>query len=147
MSSGGNRPAYAGFNEGLIADLRAHGRQATSGPFVGRPVLIVTSVGARSGQRRETPLVYSRDEENYVIVASKGGAPTNPAWYHNLVANPSVRAEVLGRAFEVRARVTQGEERDRLFRRHADQNPNFYEYERKTTRQIPVIVLEPVAGA
>ena len=147
MSNGGSRPAYAGFNEGLIADLRAHGGSATSGPFVGRPVLIVSSLGARSGRRRETPLVYSRDGEDYVIVASKGGAPTNPAWYHNLVANPAVTVEVLGRTFEARARVTQGDERDRLFRSHADQNPNFYEYERKTTRRIPVIVLEPVAGS
>jgi deazaflavin-dependent oxidoreductase (nitroreductase family) len=145
MSTGGNRPTYTGFNEGLMADLRAHGGKATSGPFVGRPVLIVTSVGARSGQRRETPLVYSRDGEGYVIVASKGGAPTNPSWYHNLVDNPAVTVEVLGQAFEARARVTEGDERDRLFRAHADQNPNFYEYQKRTTRRIPVIVLEPVS--
>jgi deazaflavin-dependent oxidoreductase (nitroreductase family) len=144
MSTGGNRPSYAGFNEGLMADLRAHGGKATSGPFVGRPVLIVTSVGARSGQRRETPLVYSRDRDGYVIVASKGGAPTNPSWYHNLVANPAVTVEVLGQAFPATARVTEGDERQRLFRAHADQNPSFYEYEKRTTRVLPVIVLDPV---
>ena len=86
MSTTANRTTYSSFNEPLIADLRAHGGQATSGPFVGRPVLILTTVGAKSGQPRETPLAYTRDGDSYVVIASKGGAPTHPAWYHNLLA-------------------------------------------------------------
>ncbi|HLQ61981.1 MAG TPA: nitroreductase/quinone reductase family protein, partial [Candidatus Acidoferrales bacterium] len=78
------------FNRRLIEDLRAHGGRPTSGPFLGRQVLILTTLGARTGEKRETPLAYTRDGDDYVIVASKGGAPTHPAWFHNLVANPEV---------------------------------------------------------
>jgi deazaflavin-dependent oxidoreductase (nitroreductase family) len=144
MSNTRERTSWNTFNEQLIADMRAHGGEPTSGPFLGRPVLILSSVGARSGQHRETPLAYTRDGEGYVVIASMGGAPNNPAWYHNLVANPAVTVEVLGRKFEARARVTEGSERDRLFRHQADRMPNFYEYQKRTHRQIPVIVLEPL---
>ena len=96
MSTKESRNTFASFNEQLIEDLRAHRGAATSGPFVGRPVLILTTVGARSEQPRENPLVYTRDGERYVVIASKGGAPTHPSWYHNLVANPHVTLEVLG---------------------------------------------------
>jgi deazaflavin-dependent oxidoreductase (nitroreductase family) len=142
MSSTANRPEWNNFNENLIADLRANAGKPTSGPFLGRPVLILTTVGAKSGERRETPLVYSRDVDHLVVIASKGGAPTNPAWYHNLVAKPDVTLEVLGERFDARARVTEGEERDRLFRNQADEMPGFHEYQQKTTRRIPVVVLE-----
>jgi deazaflavin-dependent oxidoreductase (nitroreductase family) len=137
-----NASGWNNFNEDLIADLRAHGGKPTSGPFLGRPVLILTTVGAKTGERRETPLVYTTDGENLVVIASKGGAPTNPAWYHNLVAIPDVTLEVLGEKIDVRARVTEGEERDRLFRKQADLMPGFDEYQRNTTRRIPVVVLE-----
>ena len=147
MSTTGNRTTYSSFNEQLIADLRAHRGQATSGPFVGRPVLILTTVGARSGKPRETPLAYTREGDNYVVIASKGGAPTHPAWYHNLVANPAVTVEVLGERFQARARVAEGEERDRLYRNQAQQMPAFADYQRRTARQIPVIVLERTAPA
>jgi deazaflavin-dependent oxidoreductase (nitroreductase family) len=146
MSSAGNRSTWTTFNEDLIADMRAHGGKPTSGPFFGSPVLVLTTVGAKSGQRRESPLVYSMDGERHVVIASKGGAPTHPAWYHNLVANPDVTVEVLGDRFEARALVTEGDERDRLFRNQADQRPSFYEYQEKTTRQLPVVVLERIAG-
>jgi len=142
MSSTANRPEWNNFNQNLIADLRANAGKPTSGPFLGRPVLILTTVGARSGEQRETPLVYSKDGEDLVVIASKGGAPTNPAWYHNLVAKPEVTLEVLGERFGARARVTAGEERDRLFRNQADEMPGFDDYQRKTTRRIPVVVLE-----
>src|ERR1700716_1258684 len=93
------------FNRALIADMRAHGGKATSGPFMGRDVLILTTRGAKSGEVREIPLVYTRDGDRYVIIASKGGAPTNPSWYHNLVTTPDVTLEILGEKFPARARV------------------------------------------
>jgi deazaflavin-dependent oxidoreductase (nitroreductase family) len=135
------------FNETLIADLRAHDGQATSGPFLGRPVLILTTTGAKSGERRESPLAYTRDGDDIVIVASMGGAPRNPAWYHNLVANPRVTVELGGETFQADARVTDPEERRRLYDRHAEVFPGFRDYEAKTSRTIPVIVLTRVAAA
>jgi deazaflavin-dependent oxidoreductase (nitroreductase family) len=130
------------FNRALIQDLRAHGGKATSGPFMGREVLILTTRGAKSGEVRENPLVYTRDGDHYIIIASKGGAPTHPSWYHNLVKHPDVTVEVLGEKFKARAQVPDGEERERLYRQHASINPNFNEYRQKTSRTIPVIVLE-----
>ncbi len=135
--------SFANFNRDLIADLRTHGGKATSGPFLGRDVLILTTKGARSGEIRENPLVYTRDGDHYVIVASKGGAPTNPSWFHNLVAHPDVTVEVLGDKFKAHAHVPKGEEYERLYQQHASINPNFHQYRKNTTRQIPVIVLEP----
>jgi len=132
---------YGDFNRNLIADIRAHGK-ATSGPFVGRDVLILTTKGARSKEERTTPLVYSRDGDKYVIIASKGGAPTNPHWYHNLREHPEVTVEVDGHKFTARAHVENGEDYERLYKQHADQNPTFHEYRTKTTRKIPVVVLE-----
>jgi deazaflavin-dependent oxidoreductase (nitroreductase family) len=135
------------FNETLIQDLRAHDGQATSGPFLGRPVLILTTTGAKSGERRESPLAYTRDGDDIVIVASMGGAPRNPSWYHNLVANPRVTVELGGETFQADARVTDPEERRRLYDRHAEVFPGFRDYEAKTSRTIPVIVLKRVATA
>jgi deazaflavin-dependent oxidoreductase (nitroreductase family) len=134
--------SFQDFNRGLISDLRAHGGKATSGPFMGRDVLILTTKGAKSGEVRENPLVYTRDGDHYVIVASKGGAPTHPSWFHNLVAHPTVTVEVRGEKFKARAHVPEGEEYERLYTHHAEINPNFYEYRQKTSRQIPVVVLE-----
>jgi deazaflavin-dependent oxidoreductase (nitroreductase family) len=136
------RAAFAAMTKALITDFRANSGQVTSGPFAGRPVLLLTTRGAKSGQPRLAPVVYSRDGDNYVIVASKGGAPTHPAWYHNLLANPVVTVEVGRETFEARARVTEGAERDRLFAQRAADSPNFAEYQRQTTRVIPVVVLE-----
>ena len=122
--------------------MRAHGGKPTSGPFLGRQVLILTTVGAKSGEVRENPLAYSTDGDHYVVIGSKGGAPTHPAWYHNLRANPVVTVEVLDEKFQVRARVAEGDEGERLFRNHADRMPAFYDYRKRTSRQLPVIVLE-----
>lgn len=130
------------FNQSLIEDLRANAGEATSGPFVGLPVLILGTVGARSGRPRETPLIYTRDGDRYVVIASKGGAPTSPDWYHNLVANPVVTLEVKGERFQARARVAEGEERDRLYKAQADFMPQFDEYQARTTRRIPVVVFD-----
>jgi deazaflavin-dependent oxidoreductase (nitroreductase family) len=132
------------FNRSLIADLRANHGRATSGPFVGAPLLLLTTRGARSGEEHTTPLVHTRDGDRYVIIDSKGGAPTNPAWYHNLLANPRVTLEVGDDRFEAVASVPAGGERDRLFDAQASLMPNFAEYQRKTTRRIPVVVLERV---
>ena len=146
MSSNSNRGAFNHFNQQLIADLRANAGQATYGPFVGRPLVILGTVGARSGDQRETPLVYTRSGDDYVIIASKGGAPTHPSWYHNLVANPLVTVEILGETFRARARVAEGDERDRLYRNQAAVTPVFAEYQQKTSRQIPVVVLERISA-
>jgi deazaflavin-dependent oxidoreductase (nitroreductase family) len=134
---------YQDFNRNLIVDLRANGGRATSGPFSGGSLVILTTVGARSGETRENPLAYTRDGENFVVIASKGGAPTHPAWFHNVVANPDVKLEVLGETIPARARVAEGEEHDRLYAAQAEVMPGFAEYQKKTTRKIPVVVLEP----
>jgi deazaflavin-dependent oxidoreductase (nitroreductase family) len=135
--------SYQDFNRNLIKDLRANGK-ATSGPFMGRDVLILTTKGAKSKEVRENPMVYTRDGDHYVVVASKGGSPTHPAWYHNLVTHPDVTVEVNGETFKARAHVPQGDEYERLYQQHASTNPQFHEYRRKTTRKIPVIVLERI---
>ena len=137
--------SYGDFNRALIEDLRANGGKASAGPFRGGDVLILTTREARSGEVRETPLAFSRDGGDLVIVASKGGAPTNPAWYHNLVANPVVTVEVLGERFDARARIVgDPDEYERLYAEHARKMPGFNDYRRRTTRRIPVVVLERV---
>ena len=117
------------------------------GRAVGIPllaVLLLTSTGRKSGKSRTNPLLYTRTGDAYVVVASKGGADQHPLWYLNLQANP--RAEVtVGRMKRlVRARDAQGEERERLWRAQADVYPGYDNYAEKTSRQIPVVVLEPV---
>jgi deazaflavin-dependent oxidoreductase (nitroreductase family) len=136
------RAAFAAMTEALIADFRAHNGTVTAGPFAGRSVLLLTTTGAVSGQPRLVPVVYSREGERYVIVASKGGAPTDPAWYRNLVAHPTVTVEVGGETFRARARVTEGAERERLYAQHTALYPNFTDYQQRTSRVIPVVVLE-----
>lgn len=133
------------FNEQLIDEFRENGG-SVGGPFEGRPMMLLTTTGAKSGQPRTHPLVYTTDGDRMVIIASKGGADDNPAWYHNLLANPVVTIEVGTERYQARARVTEGEERRRLFDQQAAIMPTFAEYERKTSRVIPVIVLERVGG-
>ena len=137
-------PDMNDFNRTVIEEFRANDGKV-GGPFEGAPVLLLTATGAKTGERRTTPVMYLPDGERMVIFASFGGAPTNPAWYHNLVANPSASVEVGPETVEVDAVETSGEERDRLFRRLAELYPQFAEYEQKTTRQIPVIALVPKA--
>jgi deazaflavin-dependent oxidoreductase (nitroreductase family) len=132
---------YQAFNQALIAEFRAN-EGKVGGQFAGRPLLLLSTVGARSGQTRTSPLAYTTDGERYVIIASKGGAPAHPDWYHNLVANPLVTVEVGTEQFEARAMVVEGEERTRLFEQMAAHMPVFAEYQRKVERLIPVVVLE-----
>lgn len=133
--------AQSEFNLKIIEEFRANGGE-TFGPFKGRPLLLLTTKGAKSGEERTTPLVYSRDGDRLVIIASMGGAPKHPAWYLNLVANPDVTVEVGTEKFGAKARVANGEERERLYAQQAATMPAFNEYAQKTTRVIPVVVLE-----
>lgn len=130
------------FNRQVIDEFRANeGR--VGGPFAGAPMILVHHRGAKTGTAYTTPLVYTRDGENYVIIASKGGAPEHPQWFHNLRAHPDVTVEVGTHTVDVRTRVAEGDERDRLYGAQADLMPNFGEYAKATAREIPVLVLEP----
>jgi deazaflavin-dependent oxidoreductase (nitroreductase family) len=140
------RSTYNDFTTALIADFRAHGGKVTSGPFLGRNLLLLTTTGARSGEARLAPLVYTCDGDSIVVVASKGGAPTDPAWYRNIVANPIVTVELGGETFRARASIAEGGDRDRLYAAHAAEYPAFKDYEAKTTRLIPVVRLDRIAA-
>jgi deazaflavin-dependent oxidoreductase (nitroreductase family) len=129
------------FNRGVIEEFRANGGKV-GGQFAGAPMILVTHRGAKSGTEYTTPLVYTTDGDRYVIIASKGGAPDDPQWFRNLLVNPDVTLEVGDERFPARARVAEGDERDRLFRAQADLMPNFDEYQKSTERTIPVVVLE-----
>ena len=131
------------FNKRVIEEFRAN-RGKVGGQFAKAPMLLLTTTGARSGRSYTTPLVYSKDGERIVIIASKAGAPNNPDWYHNLRAHPTVTIEVGTEKFQAKALITAGEERERLFNNQAEMLPIFNEYRKKTTRQIPVIALERV---
>jgi deazaflavin-dependent oxidoreductase (nitroreductase family) len=133
-----------GWNDDLIADFRAHGK-VTKGPFLGRDVLLLTTKGKRTGLERTNPLAFSRDGDNLVIVASKGGSPTHPSWFHNLRANPVVTVELGGERFAARANEAKPEsERRRLYDRHSAISPSFRDYEKRTSRRIPVVTLERI---
>ena len=132
------------FNRNVIDEFRANDGKVT-GMFAGAPLVLITHTGAKSGQPRTTPVVYTTDGDRLVIIASKGGSPENPAWYHNLVAHPEVTVELPGQRYQARATEVTGEERDRLFRAQADMMPNFDEYQANTSRKIPVFVIERVA--
>jgi deazaflavin-dependent oxidoreductase (nitroreductase family) len=108
----------------------------------GSKILLLTTKGRISGEERTTPLIYEDDGAGYVIVASRGGAPQHPAWYRNLEEDPDVEVQVKGDRFPARARTATGEERERLWRLAAQQWPAYDDYQGKTDRQIPVVVLE-----
>jgi deazaflavin-dependent oxidoreductase (nitroreductase family) len=127
-------------NRGVISEFRAnHGR--VGGPMEGMPILLLTMTGAKSGRTLIRPLCYSRDADRLVIIASYGGAPRNPPWYHNLLANPVVTVEVGIEKFKARAAQASGAERQRLFDAQARLMPFFNDYQKKTKRQIPVLTL------
>jgi deazaflavin-dependent oxidoreductase (nitroreductase family) len=130
------------WNTNVIEEFRANGGKV-GGPFEGAPLLLLHSTGAKSGQARVSPVMYLADGDDLVVFASKAGAPTNPDWYHNLVANPKASVEVEDRTVNVVAHVAEGDARERLWSRQKELFPNFADYESKTTRQIPVVVLHP----
>ncbi|OAI41408.1 cell entry protein [bacterium SCGC AG-212-C10] len=132
------------FNLQIIEEFRANGGE-TFGPFKGRPLLLLTTTGAKSGEQRTTPLVYSKDGDRLVIIASMGGAPKHPAWYLNIAANPDVTIEVGTDKYAAKATTAEGAERDRLYDQQAEAMPAFKEYQAKTTRRIPVVVIDKVS--
>ena len=129
------------WNRTVIEEFRANcGR--VGGMFEGSPLLLLHHAGARTGIRRVSPLMYQDVPNGYAIFASKGGADTNPDWYHNVVANPGTDVEIGTETIPVLARVAQGEERTRIWSRQKSDYPQFEDYESKTLRVIPVVVLE-----
>jgi|SRR5579884_685166 len=129
-------------NSQTVAEFRANRGKVKF--FSHLNLLLVTAKGAKTGKETTFPVAYSKDGERYVIVASKGGSPTNPAWYYNLLANPEVTVEDGQETFKARATNVTGKERDRLFEQHAKQYPQFNDYQAKTSRVIPVFVLEKI---
>ena len=129
------------YNQKVIEEFRANGGEVTGR---GRTVLLLHTIGAKSHKEHVNPVAHTRDGDRYVIIASKGGAPTNPDWYHNIVANPFVNVEVGTEKFQAKATIVEEPERTRLYDQMAAVMPGFAEYRQKTTRVIPVIVLTPV---
>lgn len=131
------------WNEANIAEFRANSGKV-GGAFAGKTLLLLHTLGARTGQERINPVAYVADGDRLVIIASKGGAPTHPDWYRNLLAHPLVTVEVGTEKFQVQAAVTSEPERTRLYNKMVEMMPGFAEYRRKTTREIPVITLTRV---
>jgi deazaflavin-dependent oxidoreductase (nitroreductase family) len=130
------------WNAKIIEEFRANGGKV-GGPFEGAPILLLHTTGAKTGQERVNPMMYRPIDGGYAVFASKAGAATNPDWYHNLVANPDVHAEIGAQTLALRARVADDAEREPIWTAQKGENPGFAEYERQTTRQIPVVILEP----
>lgn len=132
------------WNSPIIEEFRENAGKV-GGMFEGRPLLLLHTTGAKSGEPRLNPLMYRTVGNRYAVFASKGGAHTHPDWYYNLAANPDASIEVGIETINVRARVAEGDERTAIWEPHKREYPNFAEYEQKTDREIPVIVLEPTA--
>ena len=131
------------FNHKIIEEFRTNNGKV-GGPFEGAPLLLLHTTGAKSGQPRVNPVAYQKVEAGYAVFASKAGAPTNPDWYYNLLAHPQTTVELGGETVQVAARVADGDERDRIWVQQKKASPGFAEYEAKTSRKIPVVILEPV---
>jgi deazaflavin-dependent oxidoreductase (nitroreductase family) len=132
------------FNQRVIDDFRANQGKLT-GQFANMPLMLLTTTGAKTGRQLTKPLAYTKDGDRIVLIASFAGSPRNPAWFTNLVANPVVTVEVGNQRFQARATVTSGAERERLYKNQAQQMSVFDDYQKKTTRQIPVVVLDRIA--
>jgi deazaflavin-dependent oxidoreductase (nitroreductase family) len=133
------------WNRQTIETFRANGGKV-GGMWEGRPLLLLTTTGAKSGRRFTSPLMYLRDDDRLFVFASKGGMPTNPDWYHNLLAHPELTVEVGNETYDAMATPVTGEERDRIYARWAQMYPQYGEYQRNTTRKIPVIALHRRKG-
>ncbi len=130
-------------NQMIIDEFRAH-QGKVGGGFEGKTLLLLHTRGAKSGQERINPVAYVKDQDRYVVIASKGGAPTNPDWYYNILKNPRVSIEVGTEKLQAQANIAEEPERSRLYNKMVDMMPGFDDYRRKTTRKIPVIVLTPL---
>jgi deazaflavin-dependent oxidoreductase (nitroreductase family) len=139
-------PEARDWNSKIIEEFRANGGKV-GGPFAGAPLLLLHTVGAKTGQERVNPVMYlAAGGGSVAVFASKAGAPANPDWYHNLLANPGVRAEIGAQTLEFTARVAEGEERERLWAEQKRAYPGFAGYETNTARQIPVVILDLARG-
>lgn len=130
------------WNTQIIEEFRANGGKVGGG-FEGETLLLLHTTGAKSGREHVTPVVYRKVDGGYAVFASKAGAPTNPDWYHNLVAHPQVQAEIGTQTLALTARVADQQEREPIWAAQMADNPGFADYQAKTTRQIPVVILEP----
>ena len=131
----------AEWNRGVVEEFRAN-QGKLGGQFEGAPLLLLTTIGAKSGAKRVSPVMYMALDESYAVFATFAGAPTNPAWYHNLVAHPAATIEVGDQTIEVTARLAQGEEHERIWAAQKLVAPGMADYETKTDRIIPVVILE-----
>lgn len=132
------------WNDKIIEEFRASGGKV-GGPFEGAPLLLLHTTGARSGQERVNPMMYRSDGDRLAVFASKAGADTNPDWFHNLRANPRVTVEIGTETRTVLARIAEPDERERLWSAQKKEYPGFADYETKTKRRIPVVILEPAS--
>jgi deazaflavin-dependent oxidoreductase (nitroreductase family) len=132
------------WNRQIIEEFRSNGGKV-GGQFAGAPLLLLHTTGAKSGLEWINPVMYQAVGEDLAVFASKAGAPTNPDWFHNLVAHPEASVEVGSETYPVEARVAEGDERERIWEKQKVDYPGFAEYEEKTTRQIPVVLLHRVA--
>lgn len=131
------------WNQKIIEEFRANDGKV-GGRFEGKTLLLLHTTGAKTGKERVNPVAYVRDDGDYVVIASKGGAPDNPDWYYNILANPLVTVEVGTETFQAKAEVAEEPERTRLYNKMADMMDSFNDYRRKTDRVIPVFKLTPV---
>jgi deazaflavin-dependent oxidoreductase (nitroreductase family) len=132
------------WNTKIIEEFRGNGGKV-GGPFEGAPLLLLHTTGAKTGREHVSPMMYRKVDGGYAVFASKGGAPTNPDWYHNLVTHPAVQAEIGTQTVDLTARVAGDAEREPIWTAQKSEYPGFAEYEQQTTRQIPVVILEPVS--
>ena len=130
------------FNSKIIKEFRANGGKV-GGPFEGAPILLLHTRGAKTGSERVNPMMYREIDGGYAVFASKAGAPTNPDWYHNLVANPQVQAEIGSETIPLTAQVAGDDEREPIWSAQKAEYPGFRDYETKTSRKIPVVILKP----
>jgi deazaflavin-dependent oxidoreductase (nitroreductase family) len=131
------------YEEQVISDMREHGGVISSGPMAGTRLLVLSTTGAKTGERRRALLFFSKDGADYVIAGTASGAPHDPAWLHNLEANPTASVEVDARQFEASATITEGDERDRLWQQHIEAAPGLAAHAEQAGRTIPMVRLTP----
>jgi deazaflavin-dependent oxidoreductase (nitroreductase family) len=141
QSKEGTMADQQAYNRQMIKDFR-ESREATGVPMDGRPLVLITTTGAKSGKPYTAPLMYVPDGDRILIIASSMGAAKHPDWYHNLAAHPDVTVEVGAKTYQARATILEGSERERIWAMIVQQYPFFTEHQSKTTRQIPIIALE-----